>query len=260
MVLGRRVTIIALLVGASGLGAAQDIPLPRPKPPPLRALDYAPAALPADPEVKAPPLLSACQLRLPERAVIHALPPLNGPGGCGGADMVKLEAVILPDKSRVALTPPATLACSMAEAVADWVREDIAPAAFELGAPLRGLDNYASYDCRGRNNVPGAKLSEHGRGNALDIRAVLLVTRRVELTDAQVSREFRVAMRKSACTRFMTVLGPGSDGYHENHVHVDLAQRSHGHRMCQWDIRTAGAAATSVPLPRERPKPEPEAP
>ncbi len=33
-------------------------------------------------------------------------PPINGPGGCGGPDMVKLEAVILPDKSRVVLSPP----------------------------------------------------------------------------------------------------------------------------------------------------------
>ena len=255
--LGRCITIVALLVSASGIAAAQNVPLPRPKPLPLRALEYAPAALPSDAEVKDPPPPSACQLRLPERAVIRVLPPMNGPGGCGGADMVKLEAIILPDKSRVALSPPATLACSMAEAVADWVREDIAPAAIELGAPLRGLDNYASYDCRGRNNIPGAKLSEHGRGNALDIRAVMLVTRRVELTDVHVPRDFRVWMRKSACTRFMTVLGPGSDGYHENHVHVDLAQRSHGNRMCQWDIRMPAAVATSVPLPPAKPEEKP---
>ena len=94
--------------------------------------------------------------------MIQPLPPINGPGECGGADMVRLEAVILPDKARVAISPPATLRCSMAEAVANWVREDVAPAALELGAPLRGIDNYASYDCRGRNNIPGAKLSEHG--------------------------------------------------------------------------------------------------
>jgi hypothetical protein len=44
-------------------------------------------------------------------------------------------------------------------------------------------------------------------------------------------------LRKSACERFMTVLGPGSDGYHENHVHVDLAKRRHDYRICQWDVR-----------------------
>ena len=55
--------------------------------------------------------------------------------------------------------------------------------------------------------------------------------------------------------RFSTVLGPGSDGYHENHIHVDLAERRGGYRMCQWDVREPdeelGAAA--VPLPKPRP-------
>jgi hypothetical protein len=225
--------------------------LPRPKPP-LGAPLNAPEAIP--PEAKAPPP-SACQLSLPERAVIHSLPSINGPGECGGTDMLRLEAVILPDGSRVALSPPATLTCSMAEAVVNWVREDIAPAAIEFGGRLRAIDNYASYDCRRRNNVSGAKLSEHARGNALDLRAITLATRRVDLTDVEVSRDFRDWMRKSACARFATVLGPGSDGYHEHHVHIDLAQRSRGHRMCQWDVRVPATVATSVPLPPERPRP-----
>jgi hypothetical protein len=55
------------------------------------------------------------------------------------------------------------------------------------------------------------------------------------------------------------VLGPGSDGYHEDHVHVDLAVRRGGHRMCQWDVREPApelaASAAPVPLPRPRPLP-----
>jgi hypothetical protein len=43
-------------------------------------------------------------------------------------------------------------------------------------------------------------------------------------------------MRRSACARFTTVLGPGSDGYHENHFHVDLAQRRGDYRLCQWNL------------------------
>ena len=53
------------------------------------------------------------------------------------------------------------------------------------------------------------------------------------------------------------MLGPGSDGYHENHVHVDLAERRGGHRMCQWDVRDPAPepapGAALVPLPRPRP-------
>ena len=75
----------------------------------------------------------------------------------------------------------------------------------------------------------------------------------VELTDPHVSKDFRERLRKSTCARFHTVLGPGSDGYHENHVHVDLAERRGGYRMCQWDVREPGeevAAAVPLPLPR----------
>jgi hypothetical protein len=46
------------------------------------------------------------------------------------------------------------------------------------------------------------------------------------------------------------VLGPASDGFHENHVHVDLAERRSGYRICQWAVRDA---SDLIPLPRERP-------
>ena len=58
---------------------------------------------------------------------------------------------------------------------------------------------------------------------------------------------------------FNFVLGPGSDGYHEDHVHVDLADRRSGYRVCQWDVRdkdekpAPGPDAVQIPLPRPRP-------
>jgi hypothetical protein len=67
-----------------------------------------------------------------------------------------------------------------------------------------------------------------------------------------VPRDFREHMRQSACARFKTVLGPGSDGYHEDHIHLDLAERHNDYRMCQWDIREPGQVA-DIPLPRPRP-------
>ena len=93
-------------------------------------------------------------------------------------------------------------------------------------ASLKSIDNYASYDCRGRNRVVGAKLSEHGKANALDIRSLKLANgTMVELTDPRVPKDFRQTLRARTCARFMTVLGPGSDGYHENRVHV-ISQRA----------------------------------
>ena len=71
----------------------------------------------------------------------------------------------------------------------------------------------------------GAKISEHGKGNALDIRALRLANgQRIELTDPQVPHSFRAGLRESVCARFTTVLGPGSDGMPENHFHMDLGR------------------------------------
>ena len=259
----KRICILAaiLLAGAAETLPARAVPLPRPRP--------APAAEepPASAEAVEP---SPCRLRLTSAlAVAPSLPPITGPGECGAPDPVRLEAVMLPDHSRVAITPPAVLRCTMAEAIVSWVREEAAPRALELGSPLRSVANLASFDCRGRNGIAGAKLSEHGKGNALDIHALHLADgRTVELTDPTVNREFRETLRADICTRFTTVLGPGSDGYHENHVHVDLAERRGGYRICQWDVRdpsqapqlagagqetSAAIPASSVPLPRERP-------
>ncbi len=115
----------------------------------------------------------------------------------------------------------------MAEAIADWVRDDLAQlAAFNLGSRLRAVRNYAAYHCRSRNNIIGAVMSEHGKGNALDVRWITLVNgKTVDPTDPHVSQDFRESWKKSVCARFSTVLGPGSDGYHENHIHVDLMER-----------------------------------
>jgi hypothetical protein len=209
-----------------------------------------------DQEEPAPP--SACRLRLtPELATAPSLSPVVGTDGCGIDDPVRLEAIWLPDKIRVAVTPPATVQCTFAEMLVHWIREDVRAALRSL-APLRSIENYSSYECRLRNRVAGAKLSEHGKGNALDLRSLRLADGAVlELTDPKVAKDLRERLRNSACARFKTVLGPGSDGYHENHVHVDLVERRGGYRMCQWDVREPGevpAAGTSqVPLPRPRP-------
>lgn len=199
---------------------------------------------------------SACRMRIADRiAVVEPLPVLAGPGDCGATDVVKLEAIIMPDKSRVTLTPAATLRCTMAEAVATWVREDLTASVAALGSAIRNLDNYASYDCRGRNRIAGAKISEHGMANAIDIRGIQLANGKFAgFTDRNFARDFRETVRKQACNRFTTVLGPGSDGHHETHIHVDLAERRGGYRLCQWNVV---APVDEVPLPRPRPREAP---
>ncbi|TMJ29971.1 MAG: extensin family protein [Alphaproteobacteria bacterium] len=243
---------LMLVMGVCDFAAAQSVPLPRPRP--AASTVRPPLLAPAD--VEQP---SSCRLRLTgDLAVAPSLSAIEGPGECGADDVVRLEAVVLANKRQIAINPPAVLRCTLAESIVEWVREDIASAARALEAPVKSIDNYSSYDCRGRNRIAGAKLSEHGKANALDIRSFKLANGAViEPTDPHVAKDFRENLRKSTCSRFTTVLGPGSDGYHENHIHVDLAQRANGHRMCQWEVRdpdtegTPGSAA--VPLPRPRP-------
>ena len=266
----------------AGHGPPPPVTVPQEFAPPQEAY----AAFPEEPATAAAPAPpSACQLRLAKIAVFQPLPTLVGPGECGAVDAVHLDAVILSDQSKVAVTPAGILRCPMAEELARWVRDDVAPTATKLGSPLRVLDNFDSYECRGRNRVRGATLSEHGRADAIDVRLFKLADgRSFTLTDVNVDKAWREAMKTSACARFSTVLGPGSDGNHEEHIHLDLAERRNNYKLCEWDVReppppppaavaqaedksqpaddaasqadddTAPIPLDMVPLPRPRPK------
>ena len=250
---------VAKPVGAQRRGAKQqtaEIPLPRPRPPEaglsnagVAPADAAESAANNDPSSPPPPPTpSECFIALTkELADAEFLPPITGANGCEAPDVLKLHAVILSDnKTRISINPPATLRCTMATELAHWIREDLVPATAAMGT-LTGIDNYDSFECRGRNRIVGAKLSEHGKANALDVRGFLLANKqRVTLTDPLVSHEFRDKIRAQVCARFHTVLGPGSDGYHEEHIHLDLAERRNDYRICQWNV-------LDVPLPLPRP-------
>jgi len=243
------------------------IPLPRPRPAEAPTAEpEGPAAArpdtrpdkPAEQASPAAPQPSACRAALTEEiAIAPSIPDILGPGGCGGTDLVRLEAIVLPDKHRVAVTPAATLRCSMAFVIADWVRTDIAPLAAKLGGEISVLDNFDSYECRGFNRIPGAHLSEHGRANALDVRSFKFVDgRTISLTDRGVPRDLRETILHSVCARFMTVLGPGSDWYHEDHIHLDRAERRNNYRICQWNVYDPLPQIAPL-MPAERPEEAP---
>ncbi|WP_315838919.1 extensin family protein [Bradyrhizobium prioriisuperbiae] len=202
----------------------------------------------------AEPPPSPCRLALTEAiAIAPSLPPIRGPGACGGEDLVRLEAVVLAGGKRVPMKPAAILRCTMASAIADWVRSDMAALAEKLGSGLSEVDNFDSFECRGRNRIKGAQLSEHGKANALDVRGVKLASGRfISLTDRSESREVREQVLLSVCKRFATVLGPGSDWYHEDHIHLDLAERRGNYRICQWNVYDPLPAVAPL-LPAERP-------
>jgi hypothetical protein len=262
-----RLLFVLLSLGGLGYGlaAAEAVPLPRPRPPVwAEPHSFAEAAGPDFDTADVTTEPTGCDRRLQAMAAVSLVPRLIGPGACGGRDMVELDAVLLPDKSRIDINPAPLLRCEMAESFAAWVRDETALRIARLGSPLRSIENYDSYECRGRNRVFGAKLSEHAKGNAIDVRAVHLADgRRLELTDVTVDKILREALRDTACHRFTTVLGPGADAYHEGHVHLDIDERRQGYRICQWDVRDQPPPAAEVasaqinpenmPLPMPRP-------
>ncbi|MHC2336359.1 extensin family protein [Bradyrhizobium sp. USDA 4454] len=222
---------------------------------PTEAAKPAEAARPAEPPR---PQFSACRQALTEEiAIAPSIPDIHGAGGCGGEDLVRLEAIVLADKRKVTVKPAAILRCKMAAAVADWVRTDIAPLAQSLGGGISELDNFDSFECRGRNRVVGAQLSEHARANALDVRAFGLANgKSISLTDRSVPRDLRETVLHSVCARFSTVLGPGSDWYHEDHIHLDLIERRNDYRICQWNVYDPLPQVAPL-LPAERPEEAP---
>jgi hypothetical protein len=243
-----RMRLVTTMLLVSGLGGAavagEPIPVPPPRPPIAAQVPSSVSSAP-----------TACDKRLQAEAVMTPLPRLIGPGLCGGGDMVELEAVLRPDHGRIAVEPAAVLNCAMAESLAGWLREEAAPRLARLGSPLTAVENYDAYECRSRDRIPGAKISEHAFGDAIDLRAFRLADgRRLELTDGNVDKSLREALRDSACHRFTTVLGPGADSYHRSHVHLDIKQRRGGYRICEWDVRDAQPPEKGpVPLPRPRP-------
>jgi hypothetical protein len=223
------------------------VPLPKPRPAGAPAAEPNQLGLkqtPAETEklteqaAPTPPPPSACRLALTEEiAIAPSISDIHGPGDCGGEDLVRLEAIVLPDKHRVSVKPAAILRCRMASAIADWIRTDMAPLTASLGSVISDLDNFDSFECRGRNRMVGGRLSEHGRANALDVRSLKLANgQSISLIDRTVSRSLRESALHSACARFSTVLGPGSDGYHEDHIHLDLMERRNNYKICQWEV------------------------
>lgn len=162
------------------------------------------------------------------RLVGERLSPITGRiSGCGIAQPVRLRAV-----DGVALSSPATINCDTARALRTWLDEGVRPAVGRRGGGVAGLRVVASYACRTRNSQPGARLSEHATGNAIDIAGIELAdgTEISVLDGWRARRERRILeqMHAAACGTFGTVLGPESDRFHQDHFHLDVASYRSG--------------------------------
>ena len=135
--------------------------------------------------------------------------------------------------------PTATLACPIVSALDQWITAAVQPAALHwFRQPVVEIKQISAYSCRGMNGNPNAHISEHAFGNALDIAEFVLadghkITVQYGWHGAPEEQGFLHDVQLAACQEFSTVLAPGANIYHYNHIHVDLMRRSSGRRICE---------------------------
>jgi hypothetical protein len=185
---------------------------------------------------------------------------IDGPSICGLTRPLKVTALL---GGTVLFNSTQTLDCPMVAELDAWLYEVVQPAArARFGAPVAQLDSMGSYNCRGMNNQIGARLSEHSFGNAIDIGGFELADgRKITLArdwtqgDPQ-TRAFLHDVHNGACGHFATVLSPGSNPFHYNHIHVDLAL----HGMTSTGPRRICKPAPQMTEPPSRKDNLPDAP
>lgn len=159
-------------------------------------------------------------------AYMSRMSAIDGPGTCGISHPFKVAAFA---DGTVILKQQATLACPMIPRVDTWLNEVVQPAASTYFGTSVVEVRSGSYSCRSRNNQRGAKLSEHSFGNAVDVMGFRLADgREIAVVKgwrgAPEEQEFLREVFVGACNHFTTVLGPGSDAFHYDHFHLDLAR------------------------------------
>ncbi|WP_300513565.1 extensin family protein [Aliiroseovarius sp.] len=202
---------------------------PRPKRRPATRSAYMATSAPA-------PVSAARSTRQSRRGSVCGVREIRGqkidsiPGrlpGCGIPDAVRVTEV-----AGVALSQPSVMDCNTAEVLNDWVKTGVKPAVGRLGGGLSSLQVAAHYSCRTRNNQPGAEISEHGKGRAIDISGLVLKNGvSINVLNGwrdPVQGKVLKASHAAACGPFGTVLGPDADRYHQDHLHVDTARYRNG--------------------------------
>lgn len=160
--------------------------------------------------------------------------PINGPGPCGHPRPLVVASI-----KGVELEPEPTMRCEMALGLAKWMVEVVIPSAkLHLDAAPQSMSTAGSYGCRKRRGSSSTKYSEHAFANALDISGVSFTDRdRMQIKQRSDSKEatraFQAAVRGGACAYFTTVIGPMTNAAHADHLHIDMAERRGGYRLCE---------------------------
>jgi hypothetical protein len=222
--------VVALTVAAV---EATSPPLPPPRPDTVEAPSQAPFhQAPPAADQRPDTAGESCTERLARLGVRFEAKPAVVENACSVQDPVLVSE--LPEG--LALSPPSLMACPVAESLTRWAREVVlAEADRHFRSKATKILIGTSYQCR--NQRSGGKPSEHAFGNAVDVmgfefatRAPLPITQQAE---GSPEAAFQAAVRTGACPIFTTVLGPGTDADHDDHLHLDLRARNGDYRICQ---------------------------
>jgi hypothetical protein len=180
---------------------------------------------------------AACRTRLKRLGVVFTeKSPINQSGSCRIDNPIEVSGF---NSGVIAFKPAATLNCQVTEAFARWIKGDLQPSArLRYLSGINTIHNAGGYSCRTMNHRRGAKMSEHSRGNAIDVTKIVLnngksITVRKPGFFAFREKGLLNSVRSDACSYFTTVLGPGYNREHADHFHFDLMQRRSGHRACK---------------------------
>ena len=241
---GRTSSIAVLVLMLASAASAQAPTAPLPPPRPDRPANPEPSS---EPRAESPTTTEApteatasednsthsdCLDRLSKLGLRFEKRPPVQEGRCSIDNPVLLSSL----SNGVELVPASLMACPVAESLARWMSEVVAPEAERQfqSAPTKLLIG-TSYQCRDQRN--GAKLSEHALGNGVDIMGFEFAKRSplaiASQSESSPEANFQSAIQKAACPIFNTVLGPGSDAAHGDHLHLDLRQRKGDYRICQ---------------------------
>ena len=236
------VFVVSAMVGQSGFSliasAQQDVPVPRSKPPQSSVQPPAPVVKFSNLEESNPDHAAKCKAALNAAVASYNWVGVATEGSCTIANAVELLAVDTGiDLIRFQQKP--VVACDFAALLGRWTGEVAGPViAAYTGEQLTSVVTGPGIVCRNRVGGAKAKISEHAKGNALDVTGFRLSGKRTIRIGGKLAnseKQALKALRTSACGYFTTVLGPGANPAHNHHFHFDYAKRgkSYNYRICE---------------------------
>jgi hypothetical protein len=160
-------------------------------------------------------------------------------GSCGVPNPVRVSA------AGAQWSSPGVVSCQMARQIDRFELDVVQPLAQKFfGQPVVRLNHMGTYNCRNQRNSAvasakkgrtGGRLSEHAKGQAIDIGGFQLadgsvISVKTHWTGAGRKSEFLHEVAQASCDTFNVVLTPNHNREHHDHLHLDIGP----HKLCGY--------------------------